>query len=110
LRSVATLGITLALAACAPPARAASLGTKSAHSIGLDFTAGVPQLLSLDLRVTALSHFEFGLGYGMFPVNSPATSIYTFQPTPVDLGTSDRYNLYPTGTNKKIIPADLYNH
>jgi hypothetical protein len=82
-------------------ARAAGLGgfgDKSHHPAGIALTAGVPQLLALDARVTALAHFEFGIGYGAFPINSLANSIYQYQPTPVDLGTSDRFNLYPSGT------------
>jgi hypothetical protein len=103
-RTLSPLLLTLLLFLAFVPARAAeaaglgSYGDKSRHPAGVAFTAGVPQLLALDVRVTALSHFEFGAGYGAFPVNALANSIYQFQPTAVDLGTSDRYNLYPTGS------------
>jgi hypothetical protein len=69
---------------------------KTSHTVGLALTTGFPQLISAEVRVTSVPHLEFGLGFGGFPANAVASSIYTPKPVPIDLHLTDTYNLYPS--------------
>lgn len=71
---------------------------KDSHKLGLSASTGFPHLVSGELRVTAVPHFEFGFGLGGFPVNRIAQSLYSFEPVPIDMQTSDTFVLAPTGT------------
>lgn len=72
-------------------------GFASEHDFGIAVASGMPHLISGEFRLLMVRNFEFGAGFGAFPVNTIAQSVYTFSPTPLDLGTGDTYNLYPRG-------------
>jgi len=43
---------------------------KEGHVFDLALTAGVPQLIAAELKLVNVPNFEFGLGFGGFPINS----------------------------------------
>ncbi len=71
---------------------------KNDHVFGIGATVGFPQLISGEIVVTALPNFEFGGGFGSFPINGIAQSLYAFSPVPIDLQTGNTFQLNPSAT------------
>jgi hypothetical protein len=80
------------------PAWADSSNPKEGRTLDLGVTGGFPQLIAGEIRIVRIPNFDLGVGFGSFPINSFAHSIYSFPAVPLDLQTGDNFYLVPTGT------------
>lgn len=78
--------------------QADSSDPRSGHTLDIALTGGLPQLIAAEFKLVTVPNVEFGAGFGSFPINSFAHSIYSFPSIPLNLQTSDTYNLAPSGT------------
>lgn len=90
---------TVAILLVATQEATASFGSRrDSHTLGLSMSAGLPQLVSGELRISSVPHFDFAAGAGGLPINSFLNSVYAFTPVPIDLQAGETFNLYPSAT------------
>lgn len=68
------------------------------RDIGIEASAGIPELVGLRLSYLRISHLILGGGFGTFPVNSFLKSKIQLSPTPIQMSSGGPYNMYPSAT------------